>query len=1570
MKKILIIFAAMLLCSFAYSQSPQFDQTIVIDQTFTEDTEIFPFNGGFFYGVGINGNIAFNSDSSLVRIILKDSISDMQYLIYETYTMIDTTLNFDIGQECEETCFLDGITPTSIVVKVIDATVYINELLWSSSPVDNIEDLQKQAKHNKILEKIDKMNVYIEKEGLLWIAGETPFTKMFYNRRKDFYGKELPLGGYEFYTSGIFSFKSPKDDPLNINYDYVDNFDWRKKHGADNPESFYWDGNNDVSGWMTEPACQFGCWINGFVDCTIMDEDECIAAGGVFKTTLLCWNFASVALIEDYTNLYLNQHINFDLAEQEIASCAFNNPTIGGGLPSDALNYFIWDGVVDEGCFPFTGEVTPCENICNNPDEKISIDLYDSQFITSENQVREKLMVDGPLVVTFMNSPWGVWAHAMLLVGWDVIDEYDPQIIGVPNTSAIDDFIGATYWIYKNSYGPNGPNGGYTLMTNYENKPPHHMYSIPENLTQPIISNLGNFGVDDIQYYDNDGDGYWNWGIGLKPPDCTQCSDEKDGDDNNPGLGPLNSDGTLTIVGTFMADFENNFCNWRQSDQDDCDWYRHKGASEQYPTTGPSTGVNGDDDMYLLMRGDKCYTSATCIIESPRIMLDSYCGINVTFYYHRNTYTWGNPDYSYLSMDISYDNGQTWENNYWKVGDMGDSWNFVSLEVPPLVNKIRFVEHSNEYTFYNDVALDKIEIAPITNSNDIIISDEEEWGNNKVICGNIIIEPNGKLTLLPESNIYFGANSKIIVKRFGQLIVNNAKLSSATDDLWQGIEVWGTSTQPQQFPYQGLVKVINGGTIENAVCAVRAVKMGDPVEGGGEVPNPSYSGGIVQMNNAVLQNNKTAVRFYEYTNDNSVSYFNNTDFIAENNSPDYLAYLSGIDGISFTGCTFKDLRNLNITQRVTGITARDAKFHVDEYCDMNGNCTPSLFQDLNYGINAMTHNPLKAATIKNSQFQANHRSVYLSTMNEAVVVFNQFTPYTGMTMNGEESYCLYLDYCTDYTVEENGFEHTGNDPGGIGLIINNSGSDNNEIYRNDFTNLEYATLAQNCNRGEYYDDGLQIKCNDYWDNYSDIAVTAEEETEYPGIARNQGAEGGTEMQAGNLFSLNNNGYDESDYSTFKEGPIYYFHHDPTSEPRVKPVYYTNKIIHLFDEGNYYYEEQSCPSNFSGGGGSGGEDREGLRGTIAVNNSKADSVGTLLSALVDGGNSDVLKQEVLQTMPPQAYDLYMSLMGKSPYLSDSVLIATVEKEDILPNVIIKDILVANPQSAKSPEIMDKVEQKTVPMSDEMIAEILLGKYIVAAKEKLEAQFSYYRQKRSTALKFLKQSFLNDTVDPAAYDSLITLLENENVLREKYQLAFAYMKKNDMTSAENLLNDIPALFSLNTYEQNNYNDFVQLFNIVSDIQNSGIPVDSISDEMKQTLQQLADNSGNIAGAIARNILIEAVDYEYDEPIILPEVGMKAGIIYDLPQVSKDYKPRYVSIYPNPAMNYIVVELNRTNLSGAVLTLYDSRGNIIKSASMPGKTQAYVFGLKEVKPGIYIIKVEMDGKTAGSKKFSIIK
>ena len=66
-------------------------QSIIINNTFTEDTTLHIFNETpTFYSLKIKCNTTLQTDSSFVRIILKD-INDNEYMIYENYKLIENS---------------------------------------------------------------------------------------------------------------------------------------------------------------------------------------------------------------------------------------------------------------------------------------------------------------------------------------------------------------------------------------------------------------------------------------------------------------------------------------------------------------------------------------------------------------------------------------------------------------------------------------------------------------------------------------------------------------------------------------------------------------------------------------------------------------------------------------------------------------------------------------------------------------------------------------------------------------------------------------------------------------------------------------------------------------------------------------------------------------------------------------------------------------------------------------------------------------------------------------------------------------------------------------------------------------------------------------------------------------------------------------------------------------------------------------------------------------------------------------------------------------------------------------
>lgn len=474
--------------------------SIKIDKWFSNSQAIFPFaKTGRIYGLAISGSIQLYEDNSLIRVIL---VGDdfHEYLAYEAYPLIVDNNSVRIIYECDETCIIDRIVPHSLKVELINASLKIDEMGLTDYPPDlqmDLAEVQIQIKADRDADKIKKLNENIKKKGLKWIAGETSVSRLFYEEKKKLFGRDkVPnLQGFEYYKGGVFDLKeqdSFDNSPYSDDSSLIEHFDWRNRHGANDPNSPYYDGDATGSGWLTSVTSQ-GC------------AD--------------CWAHSAVGATEALTNLYFNKHLDLsddlDLSIQDILSCS-GSGSCSGGSPGGALGYIESTGVVDELCFPYQGEDELCDIKCTNPLETIKIN--GSNYIDpnlGEENIKRKLIDNGPL-----NFGIDSWWHSMVLVGYDK----DP-----------DD--GKTIWILKNSWGTSWGENGYGRIK-VELSDMYLLYS----LETPVTSLITAF---EIACNDFDRDGFFNWGISDTKPDTCPAHffDKKDCDDSNPNLGPFDSDG-------------------------------------------------------------------------------------------------------------------------------------------------------------------------------------------------------------------------------------------------------------------------------------------------------------------------------------------------------------------------------------------------------------------------------------------------------------------------------------------------------------------------------------------------------------------------------------------------------------------------------------------------------------------------------------------------------------------------------------------------------------------------------------------------------------------------------------------------------------------------------------------------------------------------------------------------------------------------------------------------------------------------------------------------------------------
>ncbi len=156
-------------------------QTINIDSTFMTDTEIFPFGtSGTVYGLSLNGTVDLNTDTSLVRVILFDTLFN-EYLVYEAYPLICSSSIFSVNSVCDETCYSNGLVPYSLQIQLVNAELTLTTLQLTETYSSDAGSMQKQAKEALELNKASTIRTAIQEYQMLWFADTNYVSQLSYS---------------------------------------------------------------------------------------------------------------------------------------------------------------------------------------------------------------------------------------------------------------------------------------------------------------------------------------------------------------------------------------------------------------------------------------------------------------------------------------------------------------------------------------------------------------------------------------------------------------------------------------------------------------------------------------------------------------------------------------------------------------------------------------------------------------------------------------------------------------------------------------------------------------------------------------------------------------------------------------------------------------------------------------------------------------------------------------------------------------------------------------------------------------------------------------------------------------------------------------------------------------------------------------------------------------------------------------------------------------------------------------------------------------------------------------------
>jgi len=306
-------------------------------------------------------------------------------------------------------------------------------------------------------------------------------------------------------------------------------------------------------------------------------------------------------------------------------------------------------------------------------------------------------------------------------------------------------------------------------------------------------------------------------------------------------------------------------------------------------------------------------------------------------------------------------------------------------------------------------------------------------------------------------------------------------------------------------------------------------------------------------------------------------------------------------------------------------------------------------------------------------------------------------------------------------------------------------------------------------------------------------------------------------------------------------------------------------------------------------------------------------------------------------------------------------------------MIRDILVANPQSAKSDKVMNELDNRLVQMPETMMDEILEGKEIIGSKESLESHLAEHQLKEAYSFNELVRYYKQDTVDSSAQDSLLALLQNYCTISAKYMMAFEYLDRAENDNVTQVLNNIPSQFELSSAEQHQYQDYLNYFDVLLDLISQNLTIFDINTDQQNQLMELAMQGSEPVQTYSRNVLLANNLISYKEPINLPDETKSAPTGRD-PKPAKPLLPGSLKLFPNPALQYMIVEYNFSDevadSESVVLTIISGDGKTVRQYKIVKPQDQLLIDCRNLNYGSYICKITCGKKTLGSGKFIIAK
>lgn len=842
---------------------------------------------------------------------------------------------------------------------------------------------------------------------------------------------------------------------------------------------------------------------------------------------------------------------------------------------------------------------------------------------------------------------------------------------------------------------------------------------------------------------------------------------------------------------------------------------------------------------------------------------------------------------------------------------------------------------------------------------DYTLTTDETWDFRIKFYQDIVV-PAG-VTLTVKCEVHMVPEAMIRVEPGGRLVIDGGIIRDATfaPARWNGILVMGNANLPQTYADQGVLELINGGTIQGA-------NMGAWVMGGGIVRALGS-----QQYPVVFRNCARSVVMAPYLwpqtpgqwqYDANASLFvgtrfeTNEDFLPEPSAWPFAehARLNNVYGVRLRGCTFINTRQ-DITTSAElgyGINAHDAHFFAISH---------NRFEGLDHGIHSTGTANHARFEARQNVFKNNICGVYINGQYGCNVTSNRFVMgLRDVDLTNPVQFLWEQFHRGIFTHETNKFWIEGNvlerddDPLATspaeGIVIGYVREANEVVRSNRALNINRGFVGEGINAhtdpAYTFMVGLQFLCNsnssvpiNFW---SRIAAGGPDPDDHT-----------IRTYQGDPLQPADDQFDgvppDGDFRVTSIHPIKYFHRDgvPFTPTAFEPTMF------------YPWEldtppPTSCPTYSDPPPALMLPDKEETWTELFAEKLAYGNLRYQFMQLLDGGDKDEVVAEITGAWPQDFLELRNYLLARSPYLSVEVLRDVMRKQG-LPEAIKAEVIIANPEAAQRDGFIRwLMNECPYPLPEYLVGAIVASWEERTYRATLEAQMADHHARHEQAAMYLLHHFLGDTVS-VSQDSVLHVWQQVRTPAARYSEANLLMDRHAYTAAAALITALPVEHELRGPDVAEQQRMLQWIAFREALHNSNRTLAELdSSEVDQLETLIGDDQDRPAAWIANTLCFH---YDRCRPVYTGgESGPKS-----LPYAPRSKLPAThvasLTLKPNPAAQWVAVNYDLPK-SGEVLVLKDDLGRPLLRQTISGNHGQAILDLGTFAKGAYILELTYGG------------